>query len=365
MRWKGLIFLVVIMAIVIIISLLFANKLVEREIESVATLANGAKVEIDNLEISFSELFIRWDRLQITNPRQTMKNRIETGKCELDFEFVPILTDKFIVESFTVTDIQTNTERADDGRISREELARQPGFVKNTVQYLEDEVSSLVSPQLSSIKKKANVDSVLDVLNIQSVEKMNNLSKEVDTKYSTWEAKLNSLSLESDLKIVETEIKSIDVNKLKTADQILEASGKVDKIYSTIKLNSNEFNQIRHNLSADLKNIQTQVGMVDNWIQDDYTRALSLARIPQINAQNIGKLLFGHRVVDMFNNYLSYIALAREYTSGSEANEPEKQSPPRLQGQDIYFYTKNARPDFWIKKMNISGLTESEYPGKD
>ena len=92
MRWKGLIFLVIMIAIVIIFSLLFADTLVEREFESLATMANGAKVEIDNLEISFSELFLRWDRLQITNPQQTMKNRIETGKCELDLEFLPLLS---------------------------------------------------------------------------------------------------------------------------------------------------------------------------------------------------------------------------------------------------------------------------------
>ncbi len=359
MRWKGLIFLVIIIAIVIIISILFTDDLVERELESVATMANGAKVEIDNLEISFTDLFIRWDRLQITNPGQTMKNRIETGKCELDFEFIPLLSDKFIVESFAVTDIQINTDREEDGGISREEIAGQPGFVKNTAQYLEEEVSSLIAPQLTSLKKQANVDSVLKVLNIQSIEKMTSLSKEVDTKYSAWESRLKNLSIEKDLKEVEAQIKSIDVNKLKTADQILEATGKIDKIYSTIKSNTNEINQISLNLSSDLQNIQTQVGMVDQWIQDDYARALSLAKIPEINAQNIGKLIFGRRVVDEFNHYLSYIALAREYTSGAEADEPEKQSPPRLQGQDIYFYNKNARPDFWIQKMNISGLTES------
>jgi len=163
----------------------------------------------------------------------------------------------------------------------------------------------MVVPQLTSLKKKANIDSVLDVLKIQSVDKINTLHKEAETKYSTWENKLNNLTLENDLKNIEAQIKSIDVNKLKTADQILEASGKVDKIYSTLKINTNELSQLSHNLSGDLQNIQSQVGMVDDWIQDDYTRALSLAKIPEINAQNIGKLIFGRRVVDQFNNYLS------------------------------------------------------------
>ncbi len=360
MRWKGLIFLVVFIALIVIIGIFFIDDVVEREIESVATLANGAKVEIDNLEVSLKDLFIRWDRLQVANPRIAMKNRLETGKCELDFEFLPLLTDKFIVESFAVTNIQTNTDREEDGRLSKEELAAQPGFAKNTAQYLEKEVSSLIAPQLAAVKNKANVDSILKILDIQSIEKMNNLSKEVDTKYSAWENKLKNLKIEDDLKKVEEQIKSIDVNKLKTADQILEATGKVDQIYSTLKSNKKEFDQISGNLTNDLQNIQTQLGMVDEWIQNDYARALSLAKIPEINAQNIGKLIFGRRVVDMFNNYLGYVTLARKYTKSDKSDQPEKESPPRLKGQDIYFYNKNARPDFWIKKMNISGLTESK-----
>jgi len=358
-RWKGLFFLLIVIALIVVIGIFLIDDVVEREIESIASLANGAKVEVDNLEVSLKDIYIRWDRLQVANPRQGMKNRFETGKCELDFEFLPLLTDKFIVESFTLTDIQTNTDREEDGRLTKEELAAQPGFVKNTARYLEDEVSSLAAPQLTSLKKQANVDSVLKVLNIQSIDKMTALSNEVDTKYSDWENKLKNLSIEEDLKEVETQIKAIDVNKLKTTDQILDATGKVDKIYSTLKSNKKEFDQISGNLSNDIQSIQSQVGLVDDWIEDDYSRALSLAKIPEINAQNIGKLIFGRRVVDMFNNYLGYVTLAREYTNSGEDDQP-KQSPPRLKGQDIYFYNENARPDFWIKKMDISGLTESK-----
>ena len=81
--------------------------------------------------------------------------------------------------------------------------------------------------------------------------------------------------------------------------------------------------------------------------------------IPDINAENISKLIFGERIVNQITSYLGYIATAREYSSGSESDKPEKKSPPRLDGQDVYFYDKNARPDFWIKKLNLTGQTEN------
>jgi uncharacterized protein (TIGR03545 family) len=359
-RWKGIIFLAALVGIFLLVGWLFTDNLVEKELESLATHINGAKVEIDDLQISFSELYIRWKRLQVANPRQTMKNRLETAGCELDFEFWPLFSDKFIVESFTMTGIRTNTDRQEDGKILKDESSAQSGFLTNTSRYLEEQVSSLVTPQLTALSKNANVDSVLKILDIQSIEKITALKQQSESVYNGWEQKLNNLTIEKDAKEVESQIKSIDVNQLKTADQLVAASAKVDKIYSLIKVNANTLNQSKNALSADLSTLKSQADQVDDWIEEDYRKAMSLAKIPQLNAGNIGRLIFGRRIVDQINGYLDYIALARKYTSGSDKEKPEKKSPPRLKGQDIYFYNKNARPDFWIKKINITGLTENE-----
>jgi uncharacterized protein (TIGR03545 family) len=358
-RWKGIVFLCILLAVFCVVAWVFTDKLVENKIESLATQINGAKVEIDNLRISFTNLYLGWDRMQITNPRQTMKNRLETGRCELDFEFWPLLSDKFIVESFSMTDIRTDTEREEDGAIQKKEAAAQTGFLTSTAGYLEKEASSLVTPQISALKKKANIDSVLQILDIQSIEKISTLKKQSETVYAGWEQRLNNLTIGKDVKEIESQIQSIDVNKLKTADQILAASTKVDNVYTLIKSNAAELNRIKNDLRTDLDSIRSQVAQVDNWVGEDFAKALSLAEIPQLNAENIAKLIFGRRVVGQINEYLDYLALARHYTSKSKEDKPEKLSPPRLKGQDIYFYNENARPDFWIRKMNISGMTEN------
>jgi uncharacterized protein (TIGR03545 family) len=358
-RWKGVVFLAVLFAIFIFAAWLFTDDFLENELESLGTAVNGAKVEIDDLSVSFSELYIRWKRLQVANPRQPMKNRFETAACELDFEFWPLFSDKFIVESFKVTGIMTNTDRETDGRISKEEAAAAAGYLTKTADYLEEEVSSLVTPQLNNLKKQANVDSVLKILDLRSVDKIKAATEQSRALFNDWDQKLKNLPIEKNAGQIETQIKAIDVNQLKTADQILAASQKVENIYTVIKTNANDLNQIKSQLMADLDSVRTSTAQVDNWIKDDFNRALSLARIPQINAENVGKLLFGRPVVDQVNSYLDYLALARKYSGNKAEDKPEKKSPPRLKGQDIYFYNKNARPDFWIKNMAVSGITEN------
>jgi uncharacterized protein (TIGR03545 family) len=358
-RWKGIIFIAALAAIILVIGILFSDTWLEKKIEETGTLLNGARIDIDNLEFSLTDLYIRWDRLQVTDPRNTMKNRIEIGKCEFDLEFLPLLSKKVSIESFTLTDIMTNTERTDDGAIDEDEKSIVPSFIQETTDYLEKEVSSVVSPQFSSLKKTANVDSIIKILDLQSITKITNLQNDVETKYTSWEKTFSELEVENDLKKVESQIKSIDVNNIKTADQYYAAAKKVDNIYETIKSNSNNLSAIEKNLSTDLKNINSQMLQVDDWVKEDYSRALSLAKIPDINAKSISKMLFGERIVNQIATYLDYIGTARKYSSGSGSEKPEKESPPRLKGQDIYFYNKNARPDFWIHKLNLSGYIEN------
>ncbi|MCK4559383.1 MAG: TIGR03545 family protein [Calditrichia bacterium] len=359
MHWKGIIFLGVLIALFVVIGILFSDTWLENKIENTGTSLNGARVDIDDLEFSITELFIRWNRLQITDPKNTMMNRIETGKCEFDLEFLPLLSKKLIVESFTITDIRTNTGRTEDGAIEKDEESGEPSFIQKTADYLEKEVSSVVSPQFSSLKKKANVDSILKILDLQSITKISNLQKDIETKYATWEKTFSELEVENDLEKVESQIKSIDINNIKTADQYYAATKKVDEIYKTIKSTSKNLTEVEKNLSIDLKNIKGRILQVDDWVKEDYSRALSLAKIPDINAENISKMIFGERVVNQITTYLDYIATARKYTSGFDSGKPEKESPPRLKGQDIYFYNQNARPDFWIRKLNLTGQTEN------
>jgi uncharacterized protein (TIGR03545 family) len=73
-------------------------------------------------------------------------------------------------------------------------------------------------------------------------------------------------------------------------------------------------------------------------------------------------MLFGAEVVNQVNEYLGYIGTARtELNKFSSANKKEP-SPPRLEGQDIYFPSNYGRPDFWLKKLAISGRLQHDLP---
>ena len=362
MRWKGIIFLVVIFAILVALSFLFTDKWIESKLEETASGLNGAKVEIDNLSFSIFGPELRWDRLQVTDPKNTMINMVESGFCEFKMEFLPLLSNKVIIENIQLSDLRTNTDRENDGAISKEEriVISQPNYVKETVSKLRKRIEDTPALQLAGQVKSANVDSILAILNITSVKKIDSLQKNLTGKYDTWYKELTNLDYGKDLKTIEQKVKSFDVKKLKSIEDYRSALNNVEQINSTISSVSKDFQNKKKSLQSDLSNLKSGVSVVDDWVAADYKSALSMAKIPEINTQNMAEMIFGERVVGQFSQYLGYVGEARSYANKLKSDEPEKQDPPRLKGQDIYFYNQHARPDFWIKNIDLSGQTENQ-----
>ena len=82
MRWKGIIFLVVLAVLVFVLNLVFTDRWLEKRLESAGSAVVGAKVELERLDFSLLGLQMRWDSLQVANPKNTMKNILTSGKTD-------------------------------------------------------------------------------------------------------------------------------------------------------------------------------------------------------------------------------------------------------------------------------------------
>ena len=118
-RWKGIIVIAVIIIIFVVLSFIFTDTWLEKQLEDFGSSVVGAKVEIDNLDLSITEVKIAWSRIQVTHPQHTMKNMFETELCEFDMEFWPLLRKKIIIEDFLIQGFKTFTDRETDGAGAR------------------------------------------------------------------------------------------------------------------------------------------------------------------------------------------------------------------------------------------------------
>ena len=164
LRIKGIIFLGVLIGIFILLSFVFTDRWLENQMEDYGSLVVGAKVEVDGLYFSTTDLILRWNRLQVTDPRNTMTNLFETTECDLDIDPFPLLSKKLNIENITVKGLKFNTPRETDGKLS--DLEKQaleegmPDFVKELHQNLKDEAAHMPVFNVSQFTRKINVDSV-------------------------------------------------------------------------------------------------------------------------------------------------------------------------------------------------------------
>jgi len=100
MRKKFILFILIPLLILLVVTYLFIDRWIESGLESAGENIVGARVEIDNLSLGISPLGIRFDRLQVANPRDPWKNLFETGRVAFAMNFGQLLRGKTIVNLF-------------------------------------------------------------------------------------------------------------------------------------------------------------------------------------------------------------------------------------------------------------------------
>jgi len=363
MRKSGLITLLVILAIFVGIGFILTDSLFESLIEDVGTDAVGAKVEIDGFSLSLFGPEVSWDRLQVTDPNKTMQNMLETGFCEFNMEFWPLLSGKVVIENFQLSGLQQNTDRETDGKIEKpKKKKRKDDGLAKTQSKLKKEKESSSGFDLSAGLGNINADSIMAILDLRTPALIDSSKAAIEQNYKKWQETLAAVDPRADVNRISKQAQSIDIKKIKNIKSFNKAFKAISSVQGSVDSLSAAYKKTKKDFDKDYKSSGGTLGDIDNWIKDDYNRALSKAKLPDLSAQNIGKMLFGENIVDQVNEYLGYVGTARTYFNKLSSGNEKDPEPPRFKGQDIYFPSPNIRPDFWLQNMTIEGKLNEEMP---
>lgn len=366
MRIWGIITVLVLAGLTFAATFFITDEWIEEQIEYQSSVVNEAKVEIDGLVFSLFDLHMKWDRLQVTNPKNTMENTFETGTTEFDMQFWPlILGNKVIVDNVQLSGFQLGTERETDGsfEMPEEELAEEDtelGFVSGVVTQVSSEAKKNAELKFTDVRDDLNVDSLMAKVNIQSVDKIDSLRRGIQQTYSKWDSTFNNTPINEEIEEAQATVETINVKEIKDPKKAIEAIENVKKLKNQVDSLRNKAEQLKKDFENDYGSTKSDLGQVDEWIQDDFQRALSVAKLPDLDVQNIGAALFGQNLLGDYAQYLEYVAIAREYGSRLTTGEEEEEQIPRYEGIDYHFSDKYDWPGFWFKNVELSGRTNTE-----
>lgn len=370
MRKKFVYFALVPTVIVLIVVYLFIDSWVASGLETAGEAMTGAKVEFEQFSVSLSPIGLRWARLQVADLHAPMKNVFETGKVQFALNFGQLLRGKYIIETMEVNDLVLGTQRTTSGELPKKPPVKEQPETSGpgTVSSLTDQASSAIgidkkmTPNfdLASIKKNLNVDSLLNPRNLQSYRLLDSLKQQVQAASVQWQNTLTEIEQSKQkLSTIETNVKSININELKTVEQITST-------LNTVKNTVNTANEVKQTFTGQQKALTDRVNYfagaaksIDDVAKKDYDRIVSMARLPDVSMKGLAELVLGKEIMAKANTYLYWIDFARKNVPSGAKAEKEP-NPERMKGQNIRFPEERGYPKFWIKKILISGGTDKK-----
>ncbi len=360
MRKTGILFLVIVMVIIVGVNLFFFDRWLERRLESLGERIIGAKVELSGLEISLFNMKMQWNRLQITDPDDTWRNLIETGYCVFHITPAPLLSKKVIIEEFQIQNVQFGSQRSTDGRLKKKNRVspeEQPEIILKLKENLQNEIDQIPLFNQDGLVLSVDFESTLKASQLQSPQKLQILQEEFENRYRLLEDRLNEAGGEQRFEDLETQINSINVDKLDTPQELISTMKTLDEINRDIQTRISDLKVIQTEFEADRAIVHKTRYDVSEWIEEDYIQVYELAQLPDISVKNVGKMLFGERIIQRIDRVTRYFGIAHRVTEIVRAVIPKKKKIPRFQGQDIPFMGNSILPRFWIKNMQLSGVT--------
>jgi uncharacterized protein (TIGR03545 family) len=362
MRKKFVLFIVIPLLLFCSAVYFFADRWIESALEATGEGVVGAKVEIDLLRLSLSPIAIEFSRLQVANPKDPWKNIFETGKVRFALNFGQLLRNKYIIETMEVNNIVFGTKRSTDGSLPKAppKTEESPSVIAQATVAIAHEAQKTPIFDLDKLKKGLNIDSLVNVQNLRTVQHLDSLKEQVQEASRRWDSTLADIDKSKRrFADIQTSIKAIDLNQLKTIESITSAIANVNNAYKNVNELNETFKSRRAAITGQLDRLYTSATQTVDLARADYESVKGLARLPDLGTRGLASLLLGKEILEKVTGYLGWIEFARQ-TVPKYMPTPEYEKPKRFEGQDIYFPVERSYPKWWIKKILISGGQDKE-----
>jgi uncharacterized protein (TIGR03545 family) len=360
-RWRGIIPLVLGLALVGVVYLLFAERALRGTLEEAGTKALGTELDVARLQIHATSSAVELTGIAIADPFDARRNLLEVQRLFVELEPAPLLEKKLVVRRLTIGDIRTGTTRATPAR-----SVAGGGFAPAALREMQRWAKQFDVPLLSLTPIDTIKSIILDPAQLASVKAALALAQHADSTRLALEHAYTSLPLQQTLdssralvtRLQGTNVRTLGINGARTAvSDIRRAAARVDSLKRQI-----EALAATTRLAAD--SLQGGLRAVDDARKDDYAFARRLIKLPSVDAPDVGAALFGKVTIDKVQQALYWTDLARQYMPPGLLPK-QQEGPPRLRasGTTVHFVAPQAYPRFLLRRADLD-LTVGDGPAR-
>lgn len=353
-RWKAIGPLLLVLALLVVIWMIFGDRLVQDTSEEASTELLGTEVDISGLKLHETAARVNVARVQIADPFDRQKNLVETGALELELDPAALLEKKLVVNQLRVTDLTFGTRRETPAA-----PAASHGYAATMLSRVRQWSSQFTVPLLQLTPIDTIKQLVLDPNQLSTVKQTRAVLAAADSIKNAFARNFAALDIRPTIdsaralaeRLTGANPASLGLAGTRAAVQ------SVRRTLQELDSTRDRISQLERSGEAGISLLRRGVESVDQARQDDYAFARGLLQLPSFAAPDIGAALFGPVSIDRFQQAVYWAELARKHLPpGLQPRTRAGLKRLRMDGTTVEFPRERDYPSFLLRQgsLNVS-----------
>lgn len=353
-RWWGIGAFVAIVGIISAIWYLFADKLIENNIEKTGEYIVGAKVEIGKAALSVIPLGITLTDMKIADPNSPMRNMFEVENIQFHLDGKYLFERKVIINDMIVEGIKFNTERDESGEIKGEKPIS---------------VNKVYEDFILPVLDISDVETFIEQENLQSIDQFEYLVNDIDRVKKEWVYATRELPTADDVsKYRERSAKIYDEIENNMISGLVANAAKIKNLKDDVERDIDDINLNIEAMQIDLDSLKVKKGRALQAIENDY-KHLVLKYTPDIQGlKNFSRYIFKDSILEQIDagiEWYNRFSPLFDYAYEKIRDDYYSSKPLTFEGLDVHYKENDPKPNFMIELAKISLIkNKKDYFGQ-
>lgn len=366
-RWKVFLPAVVMSALVVWFAIYRLDSWLKHQIENTVSAVTGTRTNISSLNLSLRKSRLQIERLQIASAKEEFQNAVDFSEIVIDFQSLPLLEKRFVIDDFSIKGIDWKTPRKTSGFLPEEKKDEKPSWFSEwadeAFDSLKKEMNELPVAKLGDFRIPSNAKEVLGQLNLESEKAFKESLIEIQRARTDWTDKLKALQDVSEYKEFYGQVKQATENLPQDPQAILDRVQTLKRVVEFFRGQQEKAGNLYGDIKQEYHNLEGMYDRATGAISKDYNRARSLVSLDQFNLENLSKVMFGPQWFDRAEQVFHYHSMIRHWAETLKTPAKEGvEIRQRAKGRDIIFITPKKKPSFVLAKseFSVSGFEKKE-----
>ena len=342
-RWSGLAGFIAVVGIIAALFIFLLPFLIKSGIEFAGTKLAGAKVTVDDADVTLSPLGVRLQGLQVADARAPMMNLLEFDEAVADLELAPLMIGKAISNELSVSNLRFHTERETSGALEvdiEETEEDSPSLKEKASEALPsvDEIlarETLITPQAGEALKSSWGEN----------------SQRIDQAF-------DKVPDDNSIASYEEQIQDITSGRLESLEDFRQRKEKLDRLKKQLKEDRDAVRDARDAVRSAKSEVSARLTELRQAPSEDLAYLKDKYQLSGSGVSNITGLLFGDDAANWAREALYWYEKVKPYLESDESAESdneEDEKAPRLAGRFVHFPSDDPWPDFMIRTARLTG----------